>query len=164
MIEFKPIGIIRSPFKVPAGMPIQPAAAKGIRGKVELDEKYEAGLSGLEGFSHIFLIYNFHLSTNYELKVIPYLDKELKGVFATRAPRRPNQIGISIVNLEKIEKNILYIRNVDIVDGTPLLDLKPFVPSFDCFDIDIYNKTGWLQDKKDQIDRKKSDNRFNLDN
>ncbi len=159
-IIFKPIGIIHSPFKEPKGMPIQPAGAKGIKGTVEIFPEYKDGLKDLDGFSHIILIFNFHLSKSYKLKVMPYLEDEIRGVFATRAPRRPNQIGLSIVRLNKIEDNILYISNVDIIDGTPLLDIKPFVPKFDCFDIDENTKVGWLKRRVEKVDEHLSDERF----
>ena len=159
-IEFKPIGIIHSPFKEPKGMPIQPAGAKGITGTVEIFSEYKDGLKDLEGFSHIILIFNFHLSKSYKLKVIPYMENKIRGVFATRAPRRPNQIGLSIVRLDKIENNILHISNVDIIDGTPLLDIKPFVPKFDCFDIDENTKVGWLKRRVEKVSNHKSDGRF----
>ncbi len=159
-IEFKPIGIIHSPFKDTKGMPIQPAGAKGIKGTVEIFPEYKDGLQDLDGFSHIMLIFNFHLSKSYKLKVMPYLEDKIRGVFATRAPHRPNQIGLSIVRLDKIEDNILYISNVDIIDGTPLLDIKPFVPEFDCFDIDENTKVGWLKRRVEKIDEHRSDERF----
>ncbi|NQV18565.1 MAG: tRNA (N6-threonylcarbamoyladenosine(37)-N6)-methyltransferase TrmO [Armatimonadetes bacterium] len=159
-IIFKPIGIIHSQFKEPKGMPIQPAGAKGIKGSVEIFPEYKDGLQDLDGFSHIILIFNFHLSKSYNLKVMPYMEDEIRGVFATRAPRRPNQIGISIVRLDKIEDNIMYISNVDIIDGTPLLDIKPFVPKFDCFDIDENTKAGWLKKRVEKVDNHKSDERF----
>ncbi len=159
-IEFKPIGIIHSPFKELKGMPIQPAGAKRIKGTVEIFPEFKDGLKDLDGFSHIILIFNFHLSKNYNLKVMPYMEDEIRGVFATRAPRRPNQIGISIVRLDKIEDNIMYISNVDIIDGTPLLDIKPFVPKFDCFDIDENTKVGWLKRRVEKVDNHKSDGRF----
>ena len=159
-VIFKPIGIIHSPFNEPIGMPIQPAGAKGIKGSVEVFPEYKAGLKDLDGFSHIILIFNFHLSKNYNLKVMPYMENEIRGVFATRAPRRPNQIGISIVRLDRIKDNILFISNIDIIEGTPLLDIKPFVPKFDCFDIDENTKVGWLKRPVEKVDNHKSDERF----
>jgi len=159
-IEFKPIGIIHSPFKEPKGMPIQPAGAKGIKGTIEVFPEFQDGLKDLDGFSHIILLFHFHLSKSYNLKVMPYMEDEIRGVFATRAPRRPNQIGLSIVRLDKIEDNILHISNVDIIDGTPLLDIKPFVPKFDCFDIDVNTKVGWLKKRVEKVDNHKSDGRF----
>ena len=156
-IVFKPIGIIHSPFSHPVGMPIQPVAAKGIKGSVEVFREYLSGLDDLDGFSHIILIYHFHLSTGYSLKVKPFLDNREHGVFATRAPKRPNPIGISVVKLLKSDRNMLIIENVDIVDNTPLLDIKPFVPKF--------NGTGkitlgWLTGSMDQVSNWKSDNRY----
>jgi len=129
-ITYRPIGIIHSPFKEPKGTPIQPKAAKGIEGTIELFPEYQRGLKDIEGFSHIILIYHFHLSTKYTLEVKPYMDDKLHGLFATRAPARPNPIGLSVVRLTEVKGNSLYIKGVDIVDGTPLLDIKPFVSEF----------------------------------
>jgi len=134
-ITYRPIGIIHSPFKEPKGTPIQPKAAKGIKGMVEVFPPYEKGLKDIKGFSHIILIYHFHLSKAYSLEVKPYMDNKLHGVFATRAPARPNPIGISVIRLIKVERNNLHIKDVDIVDGTPLLDIKPFVAEFNAEDI-----------------------------
>ena len=159
-ITFKPIGIIHSPFKEPVGMPIQPAGAKGIKGTIEIFEEFKEGLKDLDGFSHIVLIYNFHLSKSFKLLVHPYMEDKIRGVFATRAPRRPNQVGMSIVRLEKVEDNILHISNVDIIDGTPLLDIKPFVPGFDCFDINKDSKIGWLKKRVENAEKHRSDERF----
>jgi tRNA (adenine37-N6)-methyltransferase len=156
-IMYKTIGIIHTPFKDIEGMPIQPSGAKGIAGTVEINPEYVEGLQDLEGFSHIFLIYHFHLSKDYSLKVKPFLDDKPRGVFATRAPRRPNPIGISVVRLLKIERNILHIEDVDIVDGTPLLDIKPYVPEFD---VQKVEKIGWLSQKIKKARRVKSDKRF----
>lgn len=138
-------------------MPVQPAAAKGVKGKVVLEEKYTEGLKDLEGFSHIYLIYYLHKSDAYKLKVIPFLDEEERGLFSTRAPNRPNPIGISVVRLLNIQNNQLEIENVDILDGTPLLDIKPYIPAFDTFPAD---KTGWLEGKEQELGKRKSDNRF----
>ena len=134
-IELSPIGIIHSPFKEPKGTPIQTATAEDVEGKVEVFKEYMVGLKDLNGFSHIILLYHFHLTKGYSLLVRPYMDDTLRGVFATRAPRRPNPIGMSVVRLTRIEENILYIKDVDIVDGTPLLDIKPYVPDFDIRDV-----------------------------
>ena len=156
-IHYKPIGIIQTPFKTNAGMPIQPAGAKGIRGTIKIYRDYTEGLKDLEGFSHLILIYHFHLSTDFSLTVIPFLDDDPHGVFATRAPKRPNPIGLSVVKLNRIEEDTLFIENVDIIDGTPLLDIKPYVPAFDVFK---NVKVGWLTDKEKALPQKKSDNRF----
>jgi len=156
-IIFKSIGIIHSPFKQIDGMPIQPSAAKGIKGQIVINEEFVVGLSDLDGFSHIYLLYHLHLSINYKLKVIPFLDDQERGVFSTRAPKRPNPIGLSVVKLLKISNNIIDIENVDIVDGTPLLDIKPYINEME--GIEQYN-IGWLTKFKSQMNQKKSDKRF----
>ena len=156
-MNFKPIGIVHSPFKDARGTPILPTAAKGIEGTVEIFSEFTDGLVDLNGFSHIILICHFHLAQNYTLKVIPYMDNQQRGVFSTRAPSRPNPIGISVVRLDHIENNILYIQDVDIINGTPLLDIKPYVPEFDSKE-DI--KIGWLEKRVDKLSTTKDDSRF----
>lgn len=156
-ISYTPIGIIRSPFNAVEGMPIQSKGAEGIRGTVELNPELVAGLQDLDGFSHIILLYSFHLSNGYSLVVKPFLDDRHRGVFSTRAPKRPNSIGISIVKLVGISGNILHIEDVDIVDGTPLLDIKPFVPEFDMRRAD---KIGWFADKSRDVKDTRADERF----
>ena len=159
-VRYKPIGIVHSPFKKPQNVPIQSVASKGIKGSVELAREYVEGLKDLEGFSHIILICHFHLSKPYSLLVKPYLDENLRGLFSTRAPSRPNAIGISIVRLTKVEDNILYIKDVDIIDGTPLLDIKPYVPKFDQRKT---AKIGWLKNKIKRIPIISDDGRFAYD-
>ena len=156
-MNFKPIGIVHSPFKEARGTPIQPKAAKGIEGTVEIFAEFTDGLADLDGFSHIILICHFHLAQNYKLKVIPHLDDQERGIFATRSPSRPNPIGISVVRLNRIENNILFIQDVDIVDSTPLLDIKPYVPEFDSKE-DI--KIGWLEKRVHKLSTSKDDGRF----
>lgn len=156
-ITMEPIGIIHTPFKTKEGMPIQSSGAKGIKGKIVLNEEYIPGLTDLDGFSHIILIYNFHKSTGFELLTKPFLDSTKRGVFATRAPKRPNPIGLSVVRLLKIEKNIIHIENVDVLDKTPLLDIKPYIPDFD---IHKTEKNGWTENKTDSLNEAKSDKRF----
>jgi tRNA-Thr(GGU) m(6)t(6)A37 methyltransferase TsaA len=156
-IKYRPIGIIHSPFKDIAGMPIQPSGAKGITGTVEINSLYAAGLKDLEGFSRIILIYHFHLSKNYKLEVKPFLNKSSHGVFATRAPTRPNSLGISVVKLVKVEGCTLHIEEVDILDGTPLLDIKPYVPEFDSRKT---KRIGWLVKSSHKARSRKSDERF----
>lgn len=156
-IEYTPIGIIHSPHTTPAGMPIQAAGAKGIKGTVEIFDSFAPGLKDLDGFSHIILLYYFHRSNGYKLEIVPFLDDKPHGVFATRAPKRPNPIGLSIVKLNKMENGILYIENIDVIDNTPLIDIKPYVPDFDA-QTDV--RTGWLENvQKSKIDNK-SDDRF----
>jgi len=156
-IRYKPIGIIHSPFKEPHGTPIQPAGAREAEGTVEITPEYVEGLKDIGGFSHIILIYHFHLSRGYLLKVKPYMDDQSRGVFATRAPSRPNPIGISIVRLVKVDGNMLYIKDVDIVDGTPLLDIKPYVPEFDTREVE---KMGWLEKNVDKLPGARDNGRF----
>lgn len=158
-IKYKPIGVIHSPFKEPEGTPIQPAGAKGINGTVEIFPEYAEGLKDIEGFSHIILIYHFHLSRVTLLKAKPYMDNQLHGVFAMRGPSRPNPIGISAVRLVRIEDNILHIQDVDIVDETPLLDIKPYVPEFDVREAE---RTGWLEKNVHKLPASKDDGRFTI--
>jgi tRNA (adenine37-N6)-methyltransferase len=156
-VVFTPIGTIRSPFADPAGMPIQPAGAQGVRGTVVIEEKFREGLRDLEGFSRVILIYTFHRSNSYSLDVIPFLDTVPHGVFATRAPKRPNAIGLSVVKLVAVNGNELTIEDVDILDGTPLLDIKPYIPAFDSFPD---GKAGWFDDCCDKVTTVRSDRRF----
>ena len=156
-IEFAPIGIIHSPFMEPEGMPIQPAGAVGVKGTVEVFEDFHTGLKELDGFSHIILLYHFHSSHGFNLHVVPFMDSEPRGLFATRAPKRPNPIGLSVVKLEKIEEGVLHIRNVDILDATPLLDIKPYVPEFDA---QVKAQTGLLGKAGKTVSSRKSDDRF----
>jgi len=129
-ITYRPIGVIHTPFKEPKGTPIQPTAAPEVEGTVEVFTEFAEGLRDLGDFSHIVLVYHFHLSKKASLMVKPYMEETERGVFATRAPARPNPIGISVVRLVRLEGNILRIKGVDMVDGTPLLDIKPYVPEF----------------------------------
>jgi tRNA-Thr(GGU) m(6)t(6)A37 methyltransferase TsaA len=154
-IEYQPIGIIHTPHAKIEGMPIQPSKAKDVAGTVEVFHKYTEGLADLNGFSHIILLYHFHKSKGYQLKVVPFLDTELRGLFSTRAPKRPNPIGLSVVRLLGIEKSMLSVLDVDILDGTPLLDIKPYVSEFD----EPANiRLGWLENARKRHVR--SDSRF----
>ena len=139
------------------GMPIQPPGAAGVKGTVEVLEDFHSGLKDLDGFSHIILLYYFHRSYGFNLHVVPFMDSEPRGLFATRAPKRPNPIGFSVVQLDKIEDGVLYIRGVDILDGTPLLDIKPYVPEFDA---QGETRTGWLEKARKTVSNRKSDDRF----
>ena len=156
-VIFKPIGIIKTPFQDLSGMPIQPVAAEGVEGTVILDPVYIEGLQDLEGFSHLILLYHFHQAGQAQLLVKPFLDEEKHGVFATRAPRRPNGIGLSIVRLLMIKENIIQIQNVDMLNDTPLLDIKPYIPDFDHPEVE---RIGWLEKSRDKIRAKVSDDRF----
>ncbi|MCD6194806.1 tRNA (N6-threonylcarbamoyladenosine(37)-N6)-methyltransferase TrmO [bacterium] len=156
-INYVPIGIIHSSFKKPKGTPIQSSATEGVDGTIEVFPEYAEGLEDLEDFSHIILIYHFHLSKEPFLKVKPFMDNQIHGVFSTRAPSRPNPIGISIVRFVKIKGNILYIQDTDIVDGTPLLDIKPYVPEFDIREVE---KIGWLEKNVHKLSTSRDDGRF----
>ena len=156
-ITYKPIGVIHSPFKEPKGTPIQPASAKGADGTVEIFPAYVEGLKDVDGFSHIILIYHFHLSKPSSLTARPFMDNERHGIFAIRGPSRPNPIGVSIVRLIRVEGNILYIQDLDILDGTPLLDIKPYVPEFDRTDV---SRIGWLEKNINKLIKMKDDGRF----
>ena len=152
-----PIGIIHTPHKDPKGTPILPIGATEYEGVIELEPKYIEGLKDLDGFSHIILLYQFHKSKHYNLRVKPYMDKEERGLFATRYPARPNPIGLSVVRLQKIKGNRLIIQDVDMLDGTPLLDIKPFIPDVDNRDTD---RVGWLEGKANRMSETKSDGRI----
>ena len=156
-MNVEPIGVIHSPFAQREDMPIQPAGAAGAAGRVEVFEPFRAGLRDLEGFSHVILLYHFHRSEGYALTVRPFLDDREHGVFATRAPRRPNPIGLSVLRLEGIEQGVLRVRDVDILDGTPLLDIKPYVPDFDRPEA---VRVGWLEGRRQRVREARSDGRF----
>ena len=147
-VEYRPIGVIHTPFHEPKGMPIQPSRGRGVRGTVEIFYKYADGLADLDGFSHIVLLFHLHRSRGYELRVIPYLDTVERGLFATRAPRRPNPIGLSVVRLVGIEGNVMTVEDLDILEGSPLLDIKPWVPEFDDRD-EI--RQGWLEAARQRL-------------
>jgi tRNA-Thr(GGU) m(6)t(6)A37 methyltransferase TsaA len=145
-LTYKPIGIINSPHQEASKTPIQPVYSKGIQGTVIISPEYTDGLRDLDGFSYIYLIYHFHKAKDAKMVIKPFLQDEERGLFSTRYPARPNSIGISIVKLIEIENNILHIENVDILDGTPLLDIKPYTAKFDIVE-DL--KSGW-QDEVDE--------------
>ena len=156
-IEYTPIGIIHTPFTHTEGMPIQPAGAAGVAGTVEVFKEFQNGLKDLDGFSHIILLYHFHRSKGFALQVIPFMDSKARGLFSTRAPKRPNPMGLSVVKLLKIEDGTVYVENVDMLDGTPLLDIKPYVPDFDA-QTEVH--TGWLERARRTVSERKSDDRF----
>ncbi|HEY6570346.1 MAG TPA: tRNA (N6-threonylcarbamoyladenosine(37)-N6)-methyltransferase TrmO [Candidatus Limnocylindrales bacterium] len=156
-VTFRPIGVIRTPFSDPAGMPVQAAGATGITGSIELDPAYAEGLADLDGFSHLTLLYYLHRVDAARLTVIPFLDDQPHGVFATRSPARPNPIGLSTVRLVGIEGTTIRIEDVDILDGTPLLDIKPYVPQLD----DRADpRIGWYLGRVDRVGEVKADRRF----
>jgi len=156
-IEFNQIGTIYSPFKTKEDMPIQSKGANRAKGRVVLNKELTNGLKDLIGFSHIMLIYYFHKSKGYELHTKPFLDNVKRGVFSTRAPKRPNGIGISVVKLLNIEENILTVENIDILNETPLLDIKPYISGFDIHEV---QKNGWIENKTKDLNSVISDKRF----
>lgn len=156
-ITYHPIGKLRTPFTDLAGMPIQPAGETSAPGTAEIDPEFADGLKDLEGFSHVILLYHLHQVQHLSLRVVPFLDSEARGVFATRAPTRPNPIGLSVVRLLRVEGRVLHLGNVDILDQTPLLDIKPYVPAFDR---PRRARAGWLESAQHQARRRRADDRF----
>lgn len=144
-VVYRPIGVIHTGHTVADRVPIQPRYARGCPGRVEVFPEFQGGLADLEGFSHVYLIYHFDRADPARLRVKPLLDDVERGVFATRSPRRPNAIGLSIVSLVRREGGVLHIDGADILDGTPLLDIKPYTARFDCF---THTRNGW----QDQVD------------
>jgi tRNA (adenine37-N6)-methyltransferase len=152
------IGIIHSSYKEATGMPIQPVFAEGTESSVEVCPQYAEGLCDLEGFERLWLIYWLHKASSARLRVVPFRDTTERGIFATRAPCRPNAIGLSCVRLLSVSRNVLTIAGVDILDGTPLLDIKPYVPKFDAF---TNSRAGWC-DQAPPSARTHADDRFAL--
>jgi tRNA-Thr(GGU) m(6)t(6)A37 methyltransferase TsaA len=146
-IIYRPIGTIHTPFKGVKGTPNQPSAGKDVEGIIEIQPEYIGGLSDIEGFSHIILIFHFHLSLGYSLRVKPFRHDHFRGVFATRSPKRPNPIGISVVRLVKVEGGKIHVKDVDIVDGTPLLDIKPYIAQ----DRQKVDRIGWLSERENKV-------------
>ena len=156
-VSFRPIGIIRTPFLDTEGMPIQASAAVGVPGRIEIKAEFVEGLADLDGFSHLILVYHLHRVTAARLTVTPFLDDRPHGIFATRSPARPNPIGLSTVRLVAITGSILEVEDVDMVDGTPLLDIKPYVPAFDERD-DV--RVGWFTERLGGLPGARADDRF----
>lgn len=154
-LTIDPIGVIETPFRTAAGTPIQPSRAGGAIGRVRVDPRYHEGLKDLAGFERIWLVYWFHLAPESGLLVTPFLDSVRRGVFATRAPARPSPIGISAVRLLGINGGVLDVAGVDIIDGTPLLDIKPYVPEFDSY---AGSRAGWFDESSSR--RRLADERF----
>jgi len=151
------IGVVRSRFTDLENMPIQPVGAMDVEGVVEIEPQYEEGLKDLDGFSHIYLLYHFHQAPKVKLRVTPYMDTMEHGVFATRSPLRPSHLGMSVVELLSVEGSTLRIRGVDILDGTPVIDVKPYLPQFDMRE---NVRTGWMQKDGSTVAAARSDKRF----
>ena len=156
-IIYHPIGVLHTPFREVAGMPIQPSGAAGIRGTAEIYAEFAPGLQDLEGFSHLILLYHFHRAPAPRLQVTPFLDTEARGIFATRAPTRPNAIGLSVVQLVAVAGCTLQLAGVDMLDGTPLLDIKPYIPEFDGTAVE---RLGWLATAQGRVRQQRADDRF----
>jgi len=156
----KQIATIRSPFCDLVNMPVQPKGAKEEYAIIEFEKEYEEGLKDLDGFSHVYLIYHFHKVKEAKLSVIPFNDKTntARGVFSTRTPMHPNGLGLSVVELVKVEGNVVTIKGVDILDGTPLLDIKPYIENFD--KVEGETRSGWMKASHEEVSKKKSDDRF----
>ena len=156
VIRYNSIGIIHSPFKENVGIPRQSVGASDINGSIEVFDDYSTGLQDLDGFSHIVVIFHLHRVKRASLKAYPPWDDREHGVFATRSPYRPNPIGVSIVKLETIEQNIVHISGIDMADGSPVLDIKPYVPDLNPSE---GIKIGWLADKVEGMNKSKSGDR-----
>ena len=156
-ITYSPVGIVRSPFTRFEGMPLQSVAAGEALAQVEIRAELRAGLRDLDGFSHLHLITHLHRGAPGGLEVVPFLDDTVRGIFATRSPRHPNPIGLSIVRLIAVSGSSLEISGVDLLDGTPVLDIKPYVPTFDCVTAE---RVGWLQSAAQRVHQVKADGRF----
>lgn len=153
----EPIGIVRTPFTQQKGMPIQPGGGRDVRGELIIKPEFCDGLADLDGLSHIYILYLFHQVPRTELTVVPFLDSSRRGVFATRFPLRPNHIGLSVVELTGVAGCRVGIQNIDVLDDTPLLDIKPYIPVFDAVPD---ARPGWMRSPSAEVDAKRSDHRF----
>ena len=158
ILKVRPIGVIRTEFLAAVGTPIQPVYADDSRGEVWLDEAYAAALDDIEEFERVWLLYWLDRAGGFRPRVVPYRDTREHGVFATRAPCRPNPLGLSVVRVLRREGRVLHVAGVDILDGTPLLDLKPYVPEFDAFPM---SRAGWFESSGE--DRRIADDRYHKD-
>jgi tRNA (adenine37-N6)-methyltransferase len=156
-VTYRPVGIVRSSFTRLEGMPLQSVAGPETVAHVEVRADLQRGLRDLDGFSHVHLITHLHRGAPGELEVVPFLGDQVRGIFATRSPRHPNPIGISVVRLISIENCILEISGVDLLDGTPVLDIKPYVPTFDSI---AAERTGWLEEAAMRVYHVRADRHF----
>jgi tRNA (adenine37-N6)-methyltransferase len=156
-ITYRPVGIVRSPFRSLEGMPLQSVAAAQVRASIEIRAALQPGLRDLDGFSHLHLITHLHRGAPGGLEVVPLLDDTARGIFATRSPRHPNPIGLSIVRLLAVAGSTLEISGVDLLDGTPVLDIKPYVPTFDSA---AAERIGWLERAAERVYHVKADRRI----
>ena len=156
-ISYRPVGVVRSPFTRLEGMPLQSVAAEEVHGWIELRPELAPGLRDLDGFSHLHVVSHLHVGAPGGLEVRTFLDNEVRGVFATRSPRHPNPIGLSVVRLLGVDGATLEVAGLDLLDGTPVLDLKPYVPAFDAV---VAERTGWLHAAAPRVHQVRADARF----
>lgn len=156
-INYTPIGFFLTPHKDVQGMPIQPSGARGVRGAISVLPEYCAGLTDIEGFSYLIVLYHLHEICGHDLLVTPFLDTKQHGIFATRSPKRPNPLGLSVMRLAGVADNMLLLDNVDVLDGTPVVDIKPYVPDFDIWPAE---RVGWFEGKSHNARHYHSDARF----
>lgn len=156
-IYYDPIGYFKTPFTVIQGMPIQPIGAEEVEGSIEILPQFRGGLKDLEGFSHVFVLYHLHEIEGYDLMVKPFLDKDHHGIFATRSPKRPNPIGLSVMRLKNVTTEAVYLEGIDVLNQTPVLDIKPYVADFDACNA---SRFGWFEGKSAQARHHRSDERF----
>jgi tRNA-Thr(GGU) m(6)t(6)A37 methyltransferase TsaA len=156
-IAYQVIGVVRSPFSAFEGMPLQSVAAADVEGEIEIHPAFAEGLVDLDGFSHVYVIAHLHRGAPGGLTVMPFLDDTRRGIFATRSPRHPNPIGLSVVRLLAVRGATLEVAGLDLLDGTPVLDIKPYVPAFDAF---AAERTGWLADAAQRVHEVRADERF----
>jgi tRNA (adenine37-N6)-methyltransferase len=156
-VAYEPIGVVRSPFTDLDGMPLQSVAAADVHGQIEVYERFTPGLADLDGFSHVHVVAHMHRGAPGGLRVVPFLDDTTRGVFATRSPRHPNAIGLSVVRLLAVDGGTLQVAGLDLIDATPVLDIKPYVPEFDAIEAE---RTGWLCNAAARVHRVRADGRF----
>ena len=158
--EIESIATVESPFLNLVDMPVQPKGAKDTYATLVFKKEYQEGLRDLDGFSHLYLIYYFHKVRSPKLSVVPFNDKSNtpRGVFSTRTPMHPNGLGLSVVELVRVEENRVTIRGVDILDGTPLIDIKPYIENFDKVEGEV--RSGWMKSSQEEVSQKRSDSRF----
>ncbi len=156
-ITYTPIGFFKTPFTEVNGMPIQPIGANDVEGSIEVLPEYSEGLKDLEGFSHVYVLYHLHEIVGFDLMVKPFLDNDRHGIFATRSPKRPNSIGLSVMRLKGVANNSVFLEGIDVLDRTPVIDIKPYVADFDRCDADRF---GWFEGKSANAKHHRSDERF----
>lgn len=156
-ITYTPIGYFNTPHTDVRGMPIQPPGAAGVHGSITVLPEFRDGLHDIEGFSYLIVLYHLHEICGFELTVTPFLDNSPHGIFATRSPKRPNPMGLSVMRLLDVQGDTLLLDNVDVLDGTPVIDIKPYVPDFDVWPA---RRVGWFEGKSGNATSVRSDDRF----